>query len=266
MFYSKSNSSKSEKTWDQIPSRDSVYYVLNRLVGCDMLLKKALSVYSIAYRDFCVVINRAEFMAFALAILAVLARLYILTQGWLKEVQACYALLRSWAHCFPAAVHQDEYLLYEGLPDLLEDLPIQINIENRNVNELIAPYEYDRETESDIRIMSENLSSIVISETAKDIDSPDNAVSEKVNTPEETVSTNVSSTIPVENTQQREQWQTVQRKRKKNKAKDEIDLIFGASSSSVKARTSSAASSNSPSSSKQVFPRSKKKKLSGLGQ
>ncbi|CAG8677569.1 6035_t:CDS:2, partial [Paraglomus occultum] len=112
-----------------------------------------------------------------------------------------------------AAVNQDEYLPYESLPDLLEDLPVQINVENRETESSISQ-EISNEGEhdyclksSDIRIMSENLSSIVISETAKDIDSPNTAVSDKVITPEETVSVNISTT-PVENTQKGEQWQT----------------------------------------------------------
>ncbi|RIA90700.1 hypothetical protein C1645_822997 [Glomus cerebriforme] len=99
-FYS-TKIGKIRSTWDQVPSQEMVIFIMNRLIGIVLLMNKALNIYSDAFNTFNILLRQTEFMSFALACLAILARLNILTRVILEEIKRCYGLLRNWVECFP---------------------------------------------------------------------------------------------------------------------------------------------------------------------
>jgi len=78
-----------------------VIFVMNRLIGIVLLMDKALDIFSDAFNTFSALLRQTEFMSFALACLAILARLNILTRVMLEEIKKCYGLLRNWVEYFP---------------------------------------------------------------------------------------------------------------------------------------------------------------------
>ncbi|GES86334.1 hypothetical protein RCL_jg18449.t1 [Rhizophagus clarus] len=99
-FYS-TKIEKIRNTWDQVPSQEMVIFVMNRLIGVVLLMKKALQILSDAFSTFGALLRQTEFMSFALACLAILARLDIITRVMLEEIKKCYGLLRNWVEYFP---------------------------------------------------------------------------------------------------------------------------------------------------------------------
>ncbi|PKC13479.1 hypothetical protein RhiirA5_396227 [Rhizophagus irregularis] len=99
-FYSK-KIGKIRSTWDQVPSQEMVIFVMNRLIGVVLLMNKALQIFNDAFNTFSALLRQTEFMSFALACLAILARFNILTRVMLEEIKKCYGLLRNWVEYFP---------------------------------------------------------------------------------------------------------------------------------------------------------------------
>ncbi|CAG8535435.1 8572_t:CDS:2 [Ambispora gerdemannii] len=125
LFYGQ-KSKKAKGQWEFIPSREKIFYALDRLAGGAILMNKALNAYFDTFCEFHILLSRMEFMTLSLAMLSLLARLYILTRAWLDEVKECFNLLRNWADCFPILSNAPKDLeLYSGL-----NLPCALEIKD----------------------------------------------------------------------------------------------------------------------------------------
>ncbi|KAG9301524.1 hypothetical protein G9A89_008376 [Geosiphon pyriformis] len=134
-FYGQ-ESKKAKEHLEYIPSREMIFYSLNRLAGGAMLMNKALKSYVHTFIDFHMLLSRMEFMNFSMVMISLIGRLHELTRAWLSEVKECYFLLINWADCFPISSNDPKELSHGfGLPDTLDFLLSEENTTIHHVSQ-----------------------------------------------------------------------------------------------------------------------------------
>ncbi|KAG0288131.1 hypothetical protein BGZ96_008055 [Linnemannia gamsii] len=124
-FYSgrslKSLTSKSQ--WDSIPYRSTVAFMMTRITGGVLLLRKLQSALYETYGAFYQLMSKTQFMAFALIAIGLCSRLSLVSKAWAKEYVDCYRLLETWIKTFPKEEARIEEVNYEAqLPDSIDSV------------------------------------------------------------------------------------------------------------------------------------------------
>ncbi|KAG0064794.1 hypothetical protein BGZ90_002046 [Linnemannia elongata] len=124
-FYSgrslKSLTSKSQ--WDSIPYRSAVAFMMTRIIGGILLLRKLQSALYETYGAFYQLMSKTQFMAFALIAIGLCSRLSLLSKAWAKEYVDCYRLLETWMKTFPMEEMLVEEVDYERqLPESIDSV------------------------------------------------------------------------------------------------------------------------------------------------
>ncbi|KAG0305299.1 hypothetical protein BGZ97_001154 [Linnemannia gamsii] len=131
-FYSgrslKSLTSKSQ--WDSIPYRSTVAFMMTRIIGGILLLRKLQSALYETYGAFYQLMSKTQFMAFALIAIGLCSRLSLVSKAWAKEYVDCYRLLETWMKTFPKEEARVEEVDYEAqLPDSIDNVLIASSLD-----------------------------------------------------------------------------------------------------------------------------------------
>ncbi|KAF9161456.1 hypothetical protein DFQ26_004532 [Actinomortierella ambigua] len=108
--------------WDSVPTRQSVAFVMVRIVGQILLLQKMQTTLYKTYGDFYQLMSKTQFMSFSLIAIGLCSRCSVLAKLWSQELVDCYKMLQGWIHDFP----QGDRLQLKDIPDYERELPKNI--------------------------------------------------------------------------------------------------------------------------------------------
>ncbi|KAI8380187.1 hypothetical protein BD560DRAFT_347885 [Blakeslea trispora] len=97
-----------------IPSKESVYYTLHRLISAALLLDKIKVVTLETFRANATLLKLEHFVSLAMVVMGICSRLYKLAHVWINQLEECYHLLYRWSACFPSGLKQKDQAAYDS--------------------------------------------------------------------------------------------------------------------------------------------------------
>ncbi|KAI8588546.1 hypothetical protein BDZ88DRAFT_453012 [Geranomyces variabilis] len=115
---------RSQGRWEQLPPRQDLAHLLLVLASSHRLLRATAKALRVTYTQHRAVAAQSYFMALSLVVMGACARLHVVVNVWIRELEECYAALRALFVRMPVEPRESK-----RYPVLAAEFPVRISAE-----------------------------------------------------------------------------------------------------------------------------------------